>query len=142
MTKGYKSSFVYFVETSVELLTRNMNPQTLKRDERVTYLTGPELRNMKVLLAYFEQFYKALNKQFQQNIDEMISYYIKLVNIASIILIFSLLLIIKAVNYRWQVMKSESIQVQSILRLISFNLIKQDRCLREKFLQIDCQFYQ
>lgn len=54
----------------------------------------------------------------------MISYYIKLVNIASIILIFSLLLIIKAVNYRWQVMKSESIQVQSILRLISFNLIK------------------
>lgn len=142
MTKGYKSSFVYFVETSVELLTRNMNPQTLKRDERVTYLTGPELRNMKVLLAYFEQFYKALNKQFQQNIDEMISYYIKLVNIASIILIFSLLLIIKAVNYRWQVMKSESIQVQSILRLISFNLIKQDRCLREKFQGIDCQFYQ
>ncbi len=38
-----------------------MEPQFLKRDERLAYLQGQELYNMKIMLAYFEQFYKILN---------------------------------------------------------------------------------
>lgn len=76
------------------------------------------------MLAYFEQFYAILNQDFQQNIDDIISYYIEVVNITSFVLGFALLLIIKAINYRWQEMKNEAKYVQSILRLVSLKHIQ------------------
>lgn len=96
---------------------------------------------MKKMVAYFEQFYKVLAQLFEQDINNIIAYYIKLIEIISIVLIVLLFIIVLAVHHRWTVMRSESKQVQSILSLISFNHIKVDKSMRETFMAIDYHFY-
>lgn len=93
------------------------------------------------MVAYFEQFYKVLAQLFEQDINNIIAYYIKLIEIISIVLIVLLFIIVLAVHHRWTVMRSESKQVQSILSLISFNHIKVDKSMRETFMAIDYHFY-
>lgn len=38
MTKGFRSAFVYFTESSVELITRYKGPRNLTRNERIAYI--------------------------------------------------------------------------------------------------------
>ena len=82
---------------------------------------------MKKVMAYSEQIIKIQTNLLIENINETIDNSIKIINIVSLLLIFSLLLIIKAINYRWYRMKSEAKHVQSILRLISFKNIKKEK---------------
>jgi len=55
---------------------------------------------------------------------------------------FGLIIIIKALNYRWDKIRNEAKHVQSILRLISFKEILKDKNLREQFILIDYTFYE
>lgn len=63
---------------------------------------------MKRVLAYCEQFYLVLNLAYQDTINSNVEFYTKVVSIFSLILICSLILITRAINYRWKKMKKES----------------------------------
>lgn len=58
------------MESSLNLFTQVKDPSLLTREERYEYIKGPQIKAMKIILAYLEIFMDMMKHAFEKDLME------------------------------------------------------------------------
>lgn len=105
MSQGYKQLIVALYESALELSNNYTNPVNLTSSQRVQFLSQNQLQIMKTILAYSEQFIEQMVAAAESDTQFQIQNLRKTVVLFSLISIFSLILLLIVVRYRYAKLK-------------------------------------
>jgi hypothetical protein len=142
MLNGIKSTEAFYFESSLNLLTQIQNPILLTKQQRYDYIKGPQLKDMKFMLAYLEGFMDMIKSAFWMDLQKEIDSFVKRVDVLSGVALVAVMVLLVGVKVRWRKIRRDKRFVTEIVEIISLRTIKNSSRLRNQWKNVGIGFYE
>jgi hypothetical protein len=142
MLNGIKSTEVFYFESSLNLLTQIQNPILLTKQQRYDYIKGSQLKGMKFMLAYLEEFMDMIKRAFWVDLQKEIDSFVKRVDVLSGVALVAVMVLLVGVKVRWRKIRRDKRFVTEIVEIISLRTIKNSSRLRNQWKNVGVGFYE
>jgi hypothetical protein len=109
--------------------------------ERLVFIEKKEMKNMKYILAYVEQFMEMVIEGTEKDFSEQLRELRVFAIVFSVVSIGCLVVLFYAIKIRWCKLIRERKEIQSMLGLVSLVSVKESAKLRDEFMKIGWGFF-